>query len=336
MTMDQNWSTNATLTLPPLSLMRVRVVYRMLAATMLPAYKGALLRGGFGYAFQRATSACPPACWGHSATCPHTLICPYRQVFEPTRPPGRSGALHNLHDIPRPFVIEPPLEQKREYRAGDALEFGLVLIGSALDLLPNFLYGFAELGQAGLGRDYVRAHLERADVLRPFQQLGVNVYTNGEVDVPVEPPTHNLAELPMHAAELPADLQLTLHTPLRIKAGGAFIEHVDLGAIVQATCWRLAALTSFYGLVPWDDDYRPIVSAARQVRVERTAIRWVDWERTSTRGGERRSMKLGGLVGSASLRNVPPDVRTILLAASLMHTGKACVFGHGRLEVSHM
>jgi hypothetical protein len=40
-------------------------------------------------------------------------------------------------------------------------------------------------------------------------------------------------------------------------------------------------------------------------------------------------MKLGGIVGSARLRGVPPDVRSVLLAGSLLHVGKACVFGHG-------
>jgi hypothetical protein len=38
---------------------------------------------------------------------------------------------------------------------------------------------------------------------------------------------------------------------------------------------------------------------------------------------------LGGLLGSAVLHNVSPDLRTVLLAGSLVHVGKACVFGHG-------
>jgi hypothetical protein len=30
---------------------------------------------------------------------------------------------------------------------------------------------------------------------------------------------------------------------------------------------------------------------------------------------------------------VPPDLRTVLLAGSLVHAGKACVFGHGGYTV---
>jgi hypothetical protein len=108
------------------------------------------------------------------------------------------------------------------------------------------------------------------------------------------------------AANLPADLRITLNTPLRIKARGAFIEMFDLGAIVQAACWRLNALATF----------------------------WVDWERTSSREPQPRKMKLGGIVGGAVLRSVPEDVRALLLAGSLAHVGKACVFGHGRYDVA--
>jgi hypothetical protein len=48
-------------------------------------------------------------------------------------------------------------------------------------------------------------------------------------------------------------------------------------------------------------------------------------------------MTLGGILGSAVLREVPPDLRTVLLMGSLIHVGKACVFGHGayRLQPLH-
>jgi hypothetical protein len=68
-----------------------------------------------------------------------------------------------------------------------------------------------------------------------------------------------VADLAAQAAALPADLRLTLRTPLRVKARGAFIEQLDLPAIVQAACWRLAALAAFHG-DPWEADYRPLVA----------------------------------------------------------------------------
>jgi hypothetical protein len=242
--------------------------------------------------------------------------------------------LHDLQDVPRPFVIEPPLDQKRVFAAGDALEFGLLLIGRGIDFLPYFLHGFAALGATGLGRALAKARLERVEALEPFRPVGQPIYHDGRALAPAELPLLNLAELPGRAAKLPADLRVELRTPLRVKSRGAFVEQFDLGAIVQATLWRLGALSLFHGPGLWRPDMRPVVEAARGVRVERAEVRWVDWERTSTRGGERRKMTLGGLVGSASLREVPPDVRAALLAASVLHAGKAAVFGHGWVGVS--
>ena len=322
-----------TISFPPLSVLRARVTYRLLESTTLPPYKGGMLRGGFGYAFQRAS--CAQACWGHAERCDAALLCPYRWVFETPHPEGVPH-LHDLQDVPRPFVIEPPLDQKRQYAAGDTLEFGLILIGRGIDYLPYFLVGFAQLGETGLGRDLAKARLERVEALEPFRPVGTPIYQDGRVLELGELPLFNLAELPVRAAAMPADLRLELHTPLRVKRQGSFIETLDLGAITQSICWRSGALSTFHGAGLWQADYRPLVEAARAVRVERADVRWVDWERTSTRGGDQRQMKLGGIIGSAALREVPVAVRAALLAASVLHVGKACVFGHGWVGVSHL
>jgi hypothetical protein len=324
-------TTAPAITFPPLSVLRARLTYRLLQDTTLPPYKGALLRGGFGYAFQRAS--CAPGCWGHAERCSAAMLCPYRWIFETPHPEGVPH-FHDLQDVPRPFVIEPPLDHKRQYAAGDALEFGLVLVGRGIDYLPYFLFGFERLGEAGLGRDLAKARLEQAEALESLRPLGLPIYQDGYAVPADDLPLLNLAELPARAEALPADLRIELRTPLRVKSRGAFIEQLDLGAIVQASCWRVGALAVFHGPGPWRPDHRPLVEAARAVRVERADVRWVDWERTSTRGGERRQMKLGGIIGTAVLREVPVAVRAALLAASMLHVGKAAVFGHGWVEVA--
>ncbi len=311
---------------------RARLTMRMLQDAVLPAYKGAMLRGGFGYAFQRAS--CPQACWGASDRCGVSALCPYRWVFETPHPPHVSQ-LHDLQDVPRPFVIEPPHDLRTHYAAGDALEFGLVLIGRGIDHLPYFLYSFEQLGQMGLGRQNARARLERVEVLRPWQPTGTVIYQDGRViaDATSDLPTLDAAAIAARAAALPADLWLKLPTPLRVKSHGTYIETIDLPAIVQAACWRLSALALFHGGGLWPTDQRALAEQARGVVIERPEARWVDWERTSTRGPQPRNMKLGGIVGGAILRGVPEDMRAVLLAGSLMHVGKAAVFGHGRIEI---
>ncbi|NJP05012.1 MAG: CRISPR system precrRNA processing endoribonuclease RAMP protein Cas6, partial [Chloroflexaceae bacterium] len=79
----------------------------------------------------------------------------------------------------------------------------------------------------------------------------------------------------------------------------------------------------------WDEDYRPVVEQAATIQVTEEQVHWWDWERTSGRPERPQTMKLGGLLGSAVLHDVGPAVRTVLLAGSVVHVGKACVFGHG-------
>jgi hypothetical protein len=317
--------------LPVLPILRARVTMRLLEAATLPRYKGAMLRGGFGYAFQRAS--CPRPCWGHSDQCAVATLCPYRWVLETPHPPHIQH-LHNLRDVPRPFVIEPPLDGHTRYDAGAALEFGLVLIGRGIDYLPYFLFGFEQLGRLGLGRYHARARLERVKALAPWQPVGQVIYRDGHaLTDPRSLPLVEAASISIGATQLPADLRLIFRTPLRLKTQGDWLRRIDPVVIVQAVCWRLNALTTFHGGAPWGVDYRLMVEQARAITVEDACIQWVDWERTSTREAQPRKMMLGGIVGSAVLRNVPPDLRAVLLAGSLVHVGKACVFGHGAYEV---
>ncbi len=317
--------------LPALPVTRLRITLRLAEPARLPPFKGALLRGGLGYALQRI--GCPQMCWDQGATCPAALpTCAYRELFEPALPAGRE-TLHDLRDAPRPFVIEPPLDQRRNYAAGDPLEFGMLLFGRGIDFLPYVVLALAEFARAGLGRYQHGARLERVEALAPGQPFGVTIFYDGESRFVADLPTLNLAELSLRAARLPANLRLALRTPLRVKARGELMMRLDVPALIQAIGWRIFALTHFYGEVPWLADYQPAVALARQITIDRDTTRWVDWERSSTRPNHRQSMTLGGLIGAATLRNVPRAVRALLLAASVVHAGKACVFGHGQLDV---
>lgn len=319
------------LELPSLAVMRARLTYRLLEDATLPESKANMLRGGFGYAFQRAS--CPPACWNRSEQCEAAAICPFRWVFATPHPPGVAH-LHDLQDVPRPFVIEPPLDGRRRYAAGDSLEFGLTIIGRGLDYLPYFLFAFARLGDDGLTPRGPRARLERVEALAPFQPVGRPIYQDGRVLDAGELPALSLRELAGRARDLPPDLRLALRTPLRVKSRGSFIEHFDLGAIVQAACWRVGALATFHGDGPWRPDTHRLAGLAAAVPVAGARVRWDDWERVSHRGASPRTLKLGGLVGEAVLRDVPAPVRAVLLAAGLVHVGKGCVFGHGKIDLS--
>jgi len=134
----------------PLAISVYRFTIEALAPMRLPAYKGGVLRGGLGKALKHMVCFQPrtPTCEG----CPLCIQCPYAYLFETPLPPD-APVLRTYKRIPQPFVLEPPLDKRTLYEAGERLSFNLVLIGRAGDYLPYFLVAFQELAKRGLGRE---------------------------------------------------------------------------------------------------------------------------------------------------------------------------------------
>ena len=113
----------------------------------LPDYKGAVFRGGFGYAFKKVV------CVVKGKPCDACLLkqkCIYSYIFE-TPPPDDTEILRLYPKVPHPFVIEPPVTEKQVFAPGEPFSFHLILIGNAIDYLPYFIYTFTELGKQGIG-----------------------------------------------------------------------------------------------------------------------------------------------------------------------------------------
>ncbi|MBM4053095.1 MAG: CRISPR system precrRNA processing endoribonuclease RAMP protein Cas6 [Planctomycetes bacterium] len=113
-----------------------------------PAYKGAVFRGGFGYAFKKVV------CVVRGKPCDTCMLkqkCIYAYIFE-TPPPEDAEILRLYPKVPHPFVIEPPADEKLLYSPGESFSFSLILIGRAIEYLPYFIYTFTELGKQGIGQ----------------------------------------------------------------------------------------------------------------------------------------------------------------------------------------
>ena len=122
----------------------------------LPVYKGSTFRGAFGHAFKKVV------CINRERTCASCLLkekCVYSYVFE-TPPPPDTSKMRKYPFAPHPFIITPPLEERRIYREGETLCFELTLVGRSIDYLPYFIYTFDELGGIGFGKGYGKYQLE--------------------------------------------------------------------------------------------------------------------------------------------------------------------------------
>ena len=150
--------------LTPLALLQIRLVLRAEDPLILPTYKGATLRDGFGVAFKDAV------CVGEHRACERCLLrsrCAYPYVFD-TPILERTTRLRKYPAAPHLFVFLPPPEEKTQYRAGETLTFDLTLIGKGAGYLPSFIYAFERLGRhRGLGKGRGRFSVEAVLWLTP-------------------------------------------------------------------------------------------------------------------------------------------------------------------------
>ncbi|ACX52868.1 conserved hypothetical protein [Ammonifex degensii KC4] len=298
----------------------------------LPPYKGSTLRGGFAGTFQRL--ACGTGT-RQCKSCPLRHQCPYALVFE-SGPPPEAEALRNYESIPRPFVLEPPLETKTEYAPGEPLVFHLLLFGRAVDFLPYFIVTLDELGRQGIGwgrRPFLLASIE---AVNPLTGEEAPVYQSGDRVIRVHDLSFTAGDVWKYSGtgSQSARLRLDFITPTRLTFEGKPAAVPEFHVLVRNLLRRLSSLCYFHQGFAYEADFRAIIARAQEVRLLTHSTRWVTWKRYSARQG--RKVPCGGMVGWAIYEGPWAEFYPLLLLGELLHVGKGAVFGQGKYKVVEM
>ena len=299
----------------------------------LPPYKGSTLRGGFGRVFKSTVCFQPQV-----KSCGSCLLrqkCPYAYVFE-TAPPSDSEVLSKNTAVPLPFVIQPPLERRTAYRSGETLDFGLVLVGEAINYLPYFVVVFRELGKVGIGWKRGRYVLRQVSAVQPLKGAEAIIYDGTDLLVSGEDFSVGYLEIEEQGCHLGEELgtdPITVNflTPTRLKHGGRYVECPDFHVLVRGILRRVSSLYYFHCGQRWETDYRGLIEQAKGIETAAAHTSWMDWKRYSKR--QRQRMNLGGFVGQVSYRGDLEPFLSLLVLGQLVHVGKACVFGNGWYEI---
>jgi hypothetical protein len=313
--------------------------------------KGNMLRGGFGHAFRRL--CCIPQC-KDTKTCPLAASCPYKAVFEPSPPPN-ADRLSKNQDIPRPFVFRAPHTQQTRFNKSEQFEFGLVLIGRALDFLPYFVLSFRELVAEGLGLNRARCTLERVE------QTGVS--SNGAAPASPERSRASHCEAkPIYSAEDQlfratgsesadqwiktrlrefcgangnASLQrvtIRFLTPTLLRADGDVVRRPEFHHVFKRLRDRINALNTFFGDGPLEVDFKALGERAEKVRTISAQTDWVERFRTSSKTRQRH--ELSGLVGEATYEGDLAQFLPWLALGEIVHVGKHTAWGNGQYSLA--
>jgi CRISPR-associated endoribonuclease Cas6 len=308
---------------------RFHFFLRALENIGLPAYKGSTLRGGFGHAFKKVV------CINREKTCESCLLkekCAYSYIFE-TPPPPNTSKMRKYPYAPHPFVITPPLEEKREYRQGETLCFELTLIGKSIDFLPYFIYTFDELGQIGIGKGKGRYKLEE---LRTSMNRngGEMIYSSADKILRQNVQSVGLNEILPHFSRASSSDFLTINfiTPTRLKFDGRLSEALEFHILFRNMLRRISLLSYFHCEEELDLDYRGLIEESLNVRVKKSNLHWFDWERYSNRQETR--MMMGGFTGQVTFEGETEPFLPFLLLGEYIHVGKGTSFGLGKYQIT--
>lgn len=297
---------------------RLHITVRAEQLLQLPDYAGSMLRGAFGHALQRLS----PLPHRNGQPCALKDSCIYCQIF--ATPPLPDHPLQKFSQMPPAYVVEPPGLGEQVVQRGEHWQFGLVLIGRALEQLPLVVLALQQALQRGLGREKSRCTL-----LSVHDEDGQPVWTEQTPIIQAAPRLHDI--VPRQAAR---QVVLKFLTPLRLQQRGKLLDQRKLDArtllITLARRWQLLADTHLGRRAP-QLDFPALVEAAEAIELEIIDMYWHDWARYSTR--QRQRMVLGGLLGSLRLHGPLDLFYSLLHLGQWLHVGKETAFGLGRYDL---
>jgi len=312
---------------PSFSISQFRLTLAPREKIRLPrANKGITLRGAFGMAFRSLV------CVDLNARCDKCTMhssCPYGFIFAP-RVPEKAERLRLNRDIPRPFVIKPPVDGLETYNPGNELSFGLVLVGRSADFLPYFIVTLRELGERGMGIGRGRFDLKKLEA-RKADDTWEELYAHQE----------NLVRAP--SALLTFDsmrsnspgrtvrrVRLRFLTPVQIKEKDRWVKP-DFGPLIKRLRDRANALSYFYCNETLDLDFRALGEKAEKIPTAAENLRWVEENRYSRHRDLRHLLK--GYLGEVEFEGDLGPFMPRLGLGEFIHVGKATAFGQGWYEM---
>jgi len=306
---------------------------------LLNEHQGSAIRGALFHALRHQFCYSKKTAENLAKDCGECAVwatCPICFLVATRNPEGKRGV-----DVPRPYVIEPPLDGKTRYQPGETLEFGLTMFAQALSFFPYVVLGSKALEQGGLGKKLRREDGRWRRGTFAIREIGALNRLSGErqpvlrqgdtmVSVPELPVTNE--QVLARAAQLPRNrITLIFKTPTRIIERSKLQHHPTFRPLIQRLHGRLRDLTREFTDTPWEFDFRQVMAQAEAVQVVEDRTRWVELDSFSTRLG--RATPRGGLVGRVTFAGDLEPFLPWLVWGEIVHVGKDAVKGNGWMRI---
>ena len=300
----------------------------------LPLHRGSAIRGVLGRALRRLSCTMPGK---ECNDCSVQANCPYAYLFE-TIPAPKSSMMKGYGQVPRPYVIEYPLEDRPVPPHGETF-FDVLLFGQAISLFPYFLVAFSEGGKMGLGAGKKPYHLVRMEAHNDLSGGKSLLYEHG----------NNLAGENMQkwtgsdivqvaaAGKEKKKVIIDFTHPTLLKADRQFIDNLkqlSFQLFMRNVFRRFSTLYVHHHNEQPTADYAALLELAKGVNPVEIKAKKETWERYSFRH-ERRN-RMDGFSGSITFTGILEPFIPYLLLGQWIHIGKWSAFGMGQYRCSFL
>ncbi|MGQ9569593.1 MAG: CRISPR system precrRNA processing endoribonuclease RAMP protein Cas6 [Thermodesulfovibrionales bacterium] len=125
-------------------------------------------------------------------------------------------------------------------------------------------------------------------------------------------------------------MTISFETPARIEANDRLSSDIPFNLLIRRLSERAFLLAHFHCGAEMRD-FEGFAKDSENVKTIKNKIRWVDWERYSSR--QQTKMKFGGLVGDITYKGDFQKYLQLLRLGEHIHVGKAATFGLGKYRI---
>ena len=289
--------------------------------SLLPKDKVSAIRGGIGEMLLRTNCVrdrhCENCDFGTECIVQKTMYSKFeiKPAFVTTG--GSAG-----------YVLECE-NQQESFKAGEKLDFYLILFGKAIVYFYQLYQAVSMLGsQEGIGKYHARflvteiKNMEGENILKA-SKLDMDNYV---VHMVYDYILFKKARLP--ALTKKNEVMMFFDTPLTLKYQKSFLGEFRMDALLNAIKRRIYIVDCYEGIdldfLHWGEN-----GIIPEIICQDHYLTGI--HRYSSRKDEK--MVLRGIKGYAVLTGISDDVFTLLLAGELIHIGKNTSFGFGRFHL---
>jgi hypothetical protein len=257
---------------------------------------------------------------GECSCCSEQRECPFQAVFGQDLS-ADPDALKRHQKPPLPFLFHIPLLPGTGSDERD-LELGLVIIGTAMNYLPEFFSAMMGLFSGDARTEYPSAEIVRVESegCSGFRSLIALERGSASPDGLSTISADDLIAL----NTLPSDqLGLRVLTPLRVQQEGHFLRSFSFSPFVRTLLRRVSSLAYYYYGSALEMDFSRLARISETISVLGSNMQWVTWI----------NGPLEGVVGSGILCGDLTDFHPALLLGEYLSCGKGAAYGLGRYEL---